>query len=107
MSVPTPALRRPAGRHLDPLLFQIVGYWFRAFNGWVAYHEPAPLIRHDVSGWGPISDPAAVIAIRFLPADVPGLYPRGGSRHGTAMGQRRVSRMAEAFCDQPQSTRWR
>ena len=61
--------------------------------------------RHQVRGEcshmirpepGPVGIP---IRLALLPADVPGLYPRGGSRHGTAEGQRRVSRMAEAFRD--------
>jgi hypothetical protein len=33
----------------------------RTFTGWVAYHEPVPLIRHDVTGWEPIEDQAAVV----------------------------------------------
>jgi hypothetical protein len=30
----------------------VVGYWSKTFIGWVAYHEPIPLIRHNVTGWG-------------------------------------------------------
>jgi hypothetical protein len=41
----------------------IVGYWSRTFIGWVAYHEPIPLIRHDVAGWEPIADQAAARAV--------------------------------------------
>jgi hypothetical protein len=41
------------------------------------------------------------VPVRFplLPADVPGLYPCGGSRHGPDEGQCRVSGVAEAFRD--------
>jgi hypothetical protein len=39
-----------------------IGYWYRAFIGWVSYTEDVPLIRHDVTGWEPIADHAAVIA---------------------------------------------
>ena len=41
----------------------VIGYWSRAFIGWVAYHEPIPLIRHDVTGWEPIADQAAARAV--------------------------------------------
>jgi hypothetical protein len=44
----------------------IVGYWSRTFIGWVAYHEPIPLIRHDVTGWEPIAAQAAARAIRLV-----------------------------------------
>jgi hypothetical protein len=40
----------------------IVGYWSRTFIGWVAYQEPIPLIRHDVTGWEPIADQTAARA---------------------------------------------
>jgi hypothetical protein len=33
----------------------VIGDWSRTFIGWVAYHEPIPLIRHDVTGWEPIA----------------------------------------------------
>jgi hypothetical protein len=51
---------------------------------------------------GPVGIP---ISLALLPADVPGLYPRGGSSHSTGEGQRCISRMAEAFRDHggPQS----
>jgi hypothetical protein len=49
---------------------------------------------------GPQSGPLGIpIRLALLPADVPGLYPRGGSRPGTAEGQRRVSWMAEPLRD--------
>ena len=41
----------------------VIGYWSRAFIGWVAYHEAIPLIRHDVAGWEPIVDQAAARAV--------------------------------------------
>jgi hypothetical protein len=41
----------------------VTGYWSRTFIGWVAYHEPIPLIRHDVTGWEPIADQAAARAM--------------------------------------------
>jgi hypothetical protein len=41
----------------------VIGYWSRAFIGWVAYHEVIPLIRHDVTGWEPIADQAAARAV--------------------------------------------
>jgi hypothetical protein len=40
----------------------VIGYWSKTFIGWVAYHEPIPLIRHDVTGWEPIADQAAAKA---------------------------------------------
>jgi hypothetical protein len=41
----------------------VIGYWSRTFIGWVAYHKPIPLIRHDVTGWEPIADQAAARAV--------------------------------------------
>jgi hypothetical protein len=41
----------------------VIGYWSRAFIGWVAYHEAIPLIWHDVAGWEPIVGQAAARAV--------------------------------------------
>jgi hypothetical protein len=41
----------------------IIGYWSRAFIGWVSYTEDVPLIRHDVTGWEPIADQATARAV--------------------------------------------
>jgi hypothetical protein len=41
----------------------VTGYWSRRFLGWVAYHEPIPLVRHDVTGWEPIADQAVAKAV--------------------------------------------
>jgi hypothetical protein len=40
----------------------VMGYWSRTFIGWVACHDPIPLIRHDVT-WEPIADQAAARAV--------------------------------------------
>jgi hypothetical protein len=44
----------------------IIGYWSKTFIGWVAYHEPIPLIRHDVTGWEPIADQAEARAMPLV-----------------------------------------
>ena len=49
--------------HYRPEAAPVIGYWSRTFIGWVAYHEPIPLIRHDVTGWEPIVDQAAARAV--------------------------------------------
>jgi hypothetical protein len=54
-------------RHADPVLVPFGGRadcrcWSKTFIGRVAYHEPVSLIRHDITGWEPIADQAAVIA---------------------------------------------
>jgi hypothetical protein len=41
----------------------VIGYGSKTFIGWCAYHEPIPLIRHDVTGWEPIADQAAARAV--------------------------------------------
>ena len=41
----------------------MVGYRSKTFIGWCAYHDPIPLIRHDVTGWEPIADQAAARAV--------------------------------------------
>ncbi len=50
----------------------------------------------------PMPQPGSVgipIRLALLAADIPGVYPRGGSSDGTAEGQCCMSRMAEAFRD--------
>jgi hypothetical protein len=49
-----------------------IGYWFRAFIGWVSYTEDVPLIRHDLTGWEPIEDQAAARAISLAKVRRPG-----------------------------------
>jgi hypothetical protein len=41
----------------------VIGYWCRAFIGWVSYTEDVPLIRHDVTDWEPIEDQPAARAV--------------------------------------------
>jgi hypothetical protein len=67
MAEPSPIAIAPHDGTLIRLRYRseaepLIGYWSRAFIGWVSYTEGVPLIRHDVTGWESIADQAAVIA---------------------------------------------